>query len=89
MISSHEFDMSRKCRLTRTCPVATLQGLHGNPELSSRSETSWVGWNTRAVQWDEKREGRTRNLAVNYDYVHEHCGCGAVDRLPRHGRCES
>jgi hypothetical protein len=24
----------------------------------------------RAVQWDEKREGRTRNLAANYDYVH-------------------
>jgi hypothetical protein len=27
----------------------------------------------RVVQWDEKREGRTRNLAADYDYVHERC----------------
>jgi hypothetical protein len=25
----------------------------------------------RAVQWGEKREGRTRDLATDYDYVHE------------------
>jgi hypothetical protein len=23
------------------------------------------------VQWDEKRENRTRSLAAEYDYVHE------------------
>jgi hypothetical protein len=43
----------------------------------------------RDVQWDEKRGDRTRNLAANYDYVHERCGYGAVDRLPRHRWCES
>jgi hypothetical protein len=25
----------------------------------------------RGVQWDEKREDRTRNLAADYDNVHE------------------
>jgi hypothetical protein len=84
MISSHEFGMSRKGRLTRTCPVATLQALRQNSEPSARSGTSWVDWNScrgrcdkgggntaHAVQWDEKREGRTRSFAADYDYVHE------------------
>jgi hypothetical protein len=43
MISSHQFDMSRQGRLTRTCPVATLQELHEETGSSSRSGTSWVG----------------------------------------------
>jgi hypothetical protein len=44
----------------------------------------------RGVQWDEKREGRTRSLAADYDYIHEQCAKGAVDRLSRHRlyRCE-
>jgi hypothetical protein len=42
----------------------------------------------REVQWDEKRQGRPRNLAADYNYVHEHCGYGAVNSLPRHRWCE-
>jgi hypothetical protein len=83
IISSHELDMSRKGRLTQTCPVATLQARRQQSQPYSRSGTSWVGSNScrgrsdtgggntaRAVQWDEKREGRTRILAADYDYVH-------------------
>jgi hypothetical protein len=77
MISSHELDMSRKGRLTRTCLVATLQGLRVKSEPSAQPGTSWVGWNScwkicdkgggntaRGVQWDEKRESRTRSLPL-------------------------
>jgi hypothetical protein len=39
----------------------------------------------RGVQWDKKREGRTRNRSAVYDYVHEHCdrGCRATDGSSR------
>jgi hypothetical protein len=38
----------------------------------------------RRVQWDKKREGRTRNLAAGYDYVHKQSDRSAVDRLTRY-----
>jgi hypothetical protein len=38
----------------------------------------------RAVQWDGEREGRMLNLSADHNYVQEHCGRGAVDRLPRY-----
>jgi hypothetical protein len=42
----------------------------------------------RGVQWDKKREGRTRNLAADYDYVHNQSDRSAVDRLTRYRWCE-
>jgi hypothetical protein len=35
----------------------------------------------RAEQRDEKREGRTRNLAADYDHVHERCGYEGLKRI--------
>jgi hypothetical protein len=46
MISSYEFGMLRKGRLTQTWPVTTLQGLRERSEPFSQFETSWVGWNS-------------------------------------------